>query len=31
VITATSGPFAGQRIVRGREDECRALQRRNIR
>lgn len=31
VITAMSGPFAGQRIVRGREDECRALQRRNIR
>lgn len=25
VITAMSGPFAGQRIVRGREDECRAL------
>jgi hypothetical protein len=30
VITATSGPFAGQRIVRGREEECRALQRRAI-
>jgi DNA polymerase (family 10) len=28
VITAMSGPFAGQRIVRGREDECRALLRR---
>ena len=28
VITAMSGPFAGQRIVRGREDECRALHRR---
>jgi len=28
VITAMSGPFAGQRIVRGREDECRALRRR---
>ena len=28
VITAMSGPFAGQRIVRGREDECRALFRR---
>jgi DNA polymerase (family 10) len=28
VITAMSGPFAGRRIVRGREDECRALLRR---
>jgi len=28
VVTAPSGPFAGQRVVRGREEECRALFRR---
>jgi predicted flap endonuclease-1-like 5' DNA nuclease len=28
VVTSTAGPYAGRRVVRGREDECRALFRR---
>jgi hypothetical protein len=25
VVTIAHGPWAGQRVVRGREDECRSL------